>query len=134
MTIFLTDFVLCLATTVALALLARPLVDRARPSVAVPLLAIGSLVNAASLGLLLSLLALAGLAQLPAVASAGGWSRDLLELNLPVPLLLGVLAGVAVIVLLARTIWRTARIAVVLRQSDRLSRRIRGAGGPIAIV
>ena len=134
MTIFLTDFVLCLATTGALALLARPLVDRARPSVAVPLLAIGSLVNAASLGLLLSLLALAGLAQLPAVASAGDWSIDVLELNLPVPLPIGALAAVLVAVLLARTIWRTGRTMLMLGQSDRLSRRIRGAGGPIAIV
>lgn len=134
MRMFLADFVLCLATTAALAFFARPLVDRARPSVAVPLLTIGALVNAASLGLLLSLLALAGLAQLPAVASAGDWSIDLLELTLPVPLAIGVAAGVAVAVLLARTIWRAGRIVFVLGQSDRLSRRIRGAGGPIAIV
>jgi hypothetical protein len=134
MTTFITDFVLCLATTAALALFARPLIDRARPSVAVPLLAIGSLVNAASLGLLLSLLALAGLAQLPAVAAAGDWSIDVLELNFPVPLLIGALAGAGVALLLARAIWRTGRIVVVLGRSDRLSRRIRGAGGPIAIV
>jgi hypothetical protein len=134
MTTFITDFVLCLLTTAALALFARPLVDRTRPSVAVPLLAIGSLVNAASLGLLLSLLALAGLAQLPAVASAGDWSIAVLQLNLPVPLVVGVLAGGTVAVLLTRAIWRTGRIVFVLEQSDRLSRRIRGAGGPIAIV
>ncbi len=134
MTTFILDFVLCLATTAALALFARPLVDRARPSMAVPLLAIGSLINAASLGLLLSLLALAGLAHLPAVASAGDWSIDLLELNLPVPLAIGVLAGATVAVLLARTFWRAGHIVFVLGQSDRLSRRIRGTGGPIAIV
>jgi hypothetical protein len=134
MTFFITDFVLCMATTGALALFARSLVDRARPSVAVPLLAIGCLVNAASMGLLLSLLALAGLAQLPAVASAGDWSIDVLALNLPVPLVIGVAAGAVVAVLLARTFWRAGRIVFVLGQSDRLSRRIRGAGGPIAIV
>jgi Zn-dependent protease with chaperone function len=134
MTIFIPDFVLCMATTGALALFARSLVDRARPSVAVPLLAIGCLVNAASMGLLLSLLALAGLAQLPAVASAGDWSIDVLALNLPVPLVIGVAAGAVVAVLLARTFWRAGRIVFVLGQSDRLSRRIRGAGGPIAIV
>ena len=124
----------CALTSVTLAPLAGRLVQRARPSTAVPLLAVGSLVNAAALGLLLTLLGLAVAGRLPEIAAAAGWSTSRLETALPVPAVLGVLAGAAAAVLLARTLWRAGTITVLLIRSDRLSRRLRAGGSPIIFV
>src|SRR6478672_1569067 len=124
----------CLLTSITLAPLADRLVERARPSTVVPLLAVGSLCNAAALGLLLTLLGTAVAGRLPEIAAAAGWSTSRLETALPVPPVGGVLAGAAAAVLLARTLWRAGTILVLLVRSDRLSRRLRGGGSPIVFV
>jgi Zn-dependent protease with chaperone function len=125
---------LCVVTSVAIVLSAGRLVAHSRPSTAVPLLAVGSLLSAASLGLLLTLLGIAVAGRLPEIASAAGWSVDRLEAALPVPLLFGIAAGGAAAVLLVRTVWRTGRIITLLIRSDRLSRRLRAGGSPIVFL
>jgi Zn-dependent protease with chaperone function len=100
----------------------------------VPLLAIGSLFSAASLGLLLTLLGVAVAGRLPGIASAGGWSVSRIESALPIPLAIGVLAGATAVSLLARTLWRAGSIIVGLIRSDQLSRRLRAGGSPIVFV
>jgi len=124
----------CVLTSVTLAPLAGRLVERARPSTVVPLLAVGSLCNAAALGLLLTLLGLSVAGRLPEIAAAAGWSTSRLETALPVPAVAGVLAGAAAAVLLARTLWRVGTILVLLMRSDQLSRRLRAGGSPIVFV
>jgi Zn-dependent protease with chaperone function len=124
----------CLLTSVTLAPLADRLVKRARPSTAVPLLAGGSLINAAALGLLLTLLGLAVAGRLPEIATAAGWSTSRLETALPVPAVIGVLAGATAAVLLTRTLWRAGTILVLLVRSDRLSRQLSRGGSPIVFV
>ncbi len=115
----------CVLTSLALVLLADRLVRGSRPSTVVPLLAVGSLFNAASLGLLLTLLGLAVAGRLPEIAAVAGWSVSRLETTLPVPAVIGVLAGAAAAVLLARTLWRAGTSLVLLVRSDRHSRRLR---------
>ena len=100
----------------------------------VPLLAIGSLISVASLGLLLTLLGLAVIGRLPIVAEVAGWSADRLESTLPVPVLVGIAAGISVAVLFGRTVISAGRIMILLCRSDRLSRRLRGGGPPIVMV
>ena len=131
---FFAVFAICAATTTAVFLCARPLVDRGRPSTVVPLLAVGSLISAASIGLLLSLLGVSVLARVPFVAEVGHWSAALLEVAVPVPVVIGAVAGTIAVFFLARTLWRTVGIAVQLVRADRLSRRLRGSGGPIALI
>jgi hypothetical protein len=53
---------------------------------------------------------------------------------LPVPAVVGVLAGAAAGLLLARTLWRAGTIVVLLVRSDRLSRRLRAGGSPIVFI
>jgi hypothetical protein len=134
MTAALLVVALCVLTSVTLVPLAGRLVERARPSTVVPLLAVGSLCNAAALGLLLTLLGLAVAGRLPEIAAAAGWSTSRLETALPVPAVAGVLAGAAAAVLLARTLWRVGTILVLLMRSDQLSRRLRAGGSPIVFV
>jgi Zn-dependent protease with chaperone function len=124
----------CVLTSVTLAPLAGRLIQRARPSTAVPLLAVGSLINAAALGLLLTLLGLAVAGRLPDIAAAAGWSTSRLETALPVPAAAGVIAGATAAVLLARTLWRAGTIMVLLVRSDRLSRQLRRGGSPIVFI
>ncbi|MEP6563060.1 MAG: M56 family metallopeptidase [Nakamurella sp.] len=124
--------VLAVATTVPFA--ALPLVNGVRPSIVVPLLAAGSLVSAASVGVVLGLLALAVLGRIPMVADLGGWSIDALDVAVPVPPVIGVAAGVTAAVLISRMLWRTGRILLLLGRSEQLCRRLRGGGGPIVIV
>jgi Zn-dependent protease with chaperone function len=124
----------CLLTSITLVPLAGRLVKSARPSTVVPLLAVGSLLNAAALGLLLTLLGLAVAGRLPEIAAAAGWSPSRLETALPVPVVVGVLAGAAAALLVARTLWRAGTIIVLLIRSDRLSRRLRTGGSPIVFV
>ena len=49
-------------------------------------------------------------------------------------MVVGVLAGAAAAVLLARTLWRSGTILVLLASSDRLSRGLRAGGSPIVFV
>jgi len=125
---------LCMATSVTVVLSAGRLLERSRPSTVVPLLAIGSLFSAASLGLLLALLGKAVASTLPEIASTAGWSIDRSAATLPVPVLVCVAAGCIAAVLLARTLWRAGRISVLLVKSDRLGRRLRAGGSPIVFV
>ena len=134
MTVALLVVAFCMLTAVTLVPLAGRLVERARPSAVVPLLAVGSLCNAAALGLLLTLLGLAVAGRLPEIAAAAGWSTDRLETALPVPAIVGVLAGATAAVLMARTLWRAGTTLVLLVKSDRLSRRLRAGGSPIVFV
>ena len=113
---------------------ALPLVNRVRPSTVVPLLAVGSVISAASVGVMLSLLAMAVVGRVPAVAALGGWSIATLAVAVPVPLAVGVPAAALAAFLLARTLWRAAHILLLLGRSDRLSRRLRGGGGPIVVI
>jgi Zn-dependent protease with chaperone function len=92
------------------------------------------LVNAAALGLLLTLLGMAVAGRLPEIAAAAGWSTSRLETALPGPAVVGVLAGAAAALLLARTLWRAGTIVVLLVRSDRLSRRLRAGGSPIVFI
>ena len=134
MTTLLVVLTLVLAAAAAVPVAVLPLVSRIRPSTVVPLLAIGSLVSAASLGVVLGLLALAVLGRIPVVADLGGWSVDTLEVAVPVPPVVGVVAAGIASVLIARTLWRAGRILLLLGRSEQLCRRLRGGGGPIIIV
>ena len=134
MTALLVVLTLVLAAAAAVPVAVLPLVSRIRPSTVVPLLAIGSLVSAASLGVVLGLLALAVLGRIPVVADLGGWSVDTLEVAVPVPPAVGVVAAGIASVLIARTLWRAGRILLLLGRSEQLCRRLRGGGGPIVIV
>lgn len=131
-----TVLVLCLALTAsaAIAVVARPLTSRVRPSTLVPLLAVGSLITAASVGAMLSLLALTVAGRIPAVAALGQWSIGALEVAAPVPLAVGATAAGLALVLLARTLRQAGRIVLLLARSDRLCRRLRSGAGPIVII
>jgi Zn-dependent protease with chaperone function len=135
-TALLVVLTLVLAAAAAVPVAVLPLVSRIRPSTVVPLLAAGSLVSAASVGVVLGLLALAVLGRIPLVADLGGWSADTLEVAVPVPPAVGVVAAGIAGVLIGRTLWRAGRILLLLGRSEQLCRRLRGGGGggPIVIV
>lgn len=132
MTALLVVLTLVLAAAVPVTVLPRA--NRVRPSVVVSLLAVGSLISAVSVGVVLGLLALAVLGRLRWVAGLGGWSVDTLEVAVPVPPVVGVAAGGIAVVLITRTLWRAGRILLLLGRSEQLCRRLRAGGGPIVIV
>lgn len=134
MTDLLVVLTLLLAAAAAVPVAALPLVSRVRPSTVVPLLAAGSLISAASVGVVLGLLALAVFGRIPLVADLGGWSVDTLEVAVPVPPAVGVAAAGIAAVLITRALWRAGRILTLLGRSEQLCRRLRGGGGPIVIV
>jgi Zn-dependent protease with chaperone function len=116
----------CLVTsTLALRWLARPLVNRSWPAVAVVVLTVGAVLNAGSLLVVAGLLTLAVAGRWPVVAALGDWSSDALTLTIPDPVVVGL--GV-------RVLWRAGGLIVLLRRSDRLSRRLRAGGAPIVFV
>ena len=123
-----------LTSTAALRWSGRRLVHRLWPAVAVPVLAVGALVNAASLLLLCGLLAVALAGRWAAVAQFGGWSPQALAADVPEPLLVGLTAAAGVTVLGGRTIWSMARLLTRLAHADRCGRRLRGRAGPIVFV
>jgi hypothetical protein len=123
-----------LTSTTALRWSGRRLVHRLWPAVAVPVLAAGALVNAASLLLLCGLLAVALAGRWAAVAQFGGWSPQALAADVPEPRLVGLTAAAAVTVLGGRTIWSMARLLTRLAHADRCGRRLRGRAGPIGFV
>ena len=134
MTAALIVLTLVLAVAATVPVVGLPLVSRVRPSAAVPLLAAGSLISAASIGLVLVLLGLAVVGRVPPVADFGGWSVDTLEVAVPVPAVVGAAAAALAVVLIGRTLHRAGRILLLLSRADRLSRRLRGGGGPIVVV
>ncbi len=125
---------LVLAAAAAVPVAVLPLVSRIRPSTVVPLLAVGSLISAASVGVILGLLGLAVLGRISVVADLEGWSVDTLEVTVPVPPTVGVVAAGIAVVLITRTLWRAGRILLLLGRSEQLCRRLRGGGGPIVVV
>lgn len=125
----------CLLTsTLALRWLARPLVNRSWPAVAVAVLTAGALLNAGSLLLVTGMLALAVAGRWPVVATLGDWSPDALTLTIPEPVFVGLAAAAAAVLLGVRAAWRAGGLIVLLGRSDRLSRRLRSGGAPIVFV
>lgn len=125
----------CLVTsTLALRWSARPLMNRSWPAVAVAVLTAGAVINAGSLLLVAGLLTVAVAGRWPAVAALGDWSSDALTLTIPEPVVVGWAAAAAAVVLGVRVLWRAGGLLVLLRRSDRLSRRLRSAGAPIVFV
>ena len=122
------------ASTGALRWLGRLLVDRAWPAVAVPVIAAGALLNAGSLLVVVGLLALATAGRWSVAASLGDWAPDVLASTVPEPLTVGLASAAATTALVAQMLWRFGQLVVQLGRADRLSRRLRGGGGPIAFV
>jgi hypothetical protein len=122
------------SSTLALRRLARPLVNRSRPTVAVAVLTAGAMINAASLLLVAGLLTLAVAGRWPVVAALGDWSSDALTLTIPEPVVVGLGAAAAAVVLGVRVLWRAGGLIVLLGRSDRLSRRLRSGGAQIVFV
>lgn len=73
-------------------------------AVAVPMVAVGALLNAGTLLVLGGLLTLAAAARWSVVADIGEWSSDKLAVNIPVPLVVAGPAAVVAIVLAARAV------------------------------
>lgn len=125
----------CLAgSTLLLRGMAGPLVRRAWPAAAVPVLAIGALVNAACLMLLAGLLALALAVWVPLVADVGRWSATALAQTVPVPWVVELLAAVIAVGFGVRTLWRVGSLARQLHRSDRLARRLRAGGARVVFI
>ena len=126
----------------AMALLACALVGRTagltvarlRPAQAVVLLAVMSIVVSLASGIALSAIAVAVIASLASVAAAGQWSAPAIRAEVPIPGWLGALAAAVVVVLLIRGVLRAGGILLALVRADRLSRDLRGGGGPVVIV
>jgi Zn-dependent protease with chaperone function len=97
------------------------------PSVAVPLLAVASLLTAAASGFVLSVLAFTFIAQDGEVAAIGHWSVPVLRAADPVLPALGMAAAVAVGVLFAAAVLAVARSVRDLIAADLACRRL-GAG------
>jgi len=110
------------------------LVRRLPPAPAVALLAVASLAVSLATGISLTAIAVAVIAGLTAVAADGHWSAALVRAQVPMPDWLGVLAALAVLVLLARAVRRTVVIAWALVRAEQLCRGLRTGGGPIVIV
>ena len=134
MTLAITLLALVSGVVVSLALSSIRLAKAVPPAVLVRLLAVGSLVGAATVGLVLVLTGLAVVGRIPAVAAIDGWSVTTLAETVPVPPVVGAPAAVLGAVLLARAVWRTSCIAAQLVRSHRLSRQLRGDGGPVVVV
>ncbi len=126
----------------ALALLACALVGRTadltvtrlRPGQAVVLLAVVSMAVSLASGMALTAIAVAVVASLASVAAAGQWSAAVIRAEVPIPGWLGGFAAAIVVLLLVRGAVRTVAIVLALVRADRLSRGIRGGGGPLVIV
>lgn len=123
-----------LISTLLLRRLAQPLVRRAWPAAAVPVLAVGALLNAGTVLILGGLLTLAVLARWSMVADMGGWSTPELMTNVPIPLAVGIPAALLAAGLTTRVIWRAGGLLVLFVRSDRLSRRLRVGGNPVVLV
>ena len=76
------------------------------PSIAVPLLSLSALVTALASGFVLAVAGFIVLAQLPLVAAVGGWSAAAVRSGEPVPVGVGVLAGLAVSILIGSALHR----------------------------
>ena len=123
------------AVTLAAALAAGAgrLSDWLGPRLSVPTLAGTALAIALGGGAALTVLAVALLARAAPVAALGGWSARVVGGLFPVPVWAGVLAGIALSVLLGRALIRAGSVLWTLIGADRTARRLRGAGGPLII-
>jgi len=107
----------CLLTsTFELRCLARPLVNQAWPAVAVAVLTAGAVLNAGLLLLIAGLLALALAGRWSVLATLGDWSPDALAITLPEPVLVGLGAAAAAILLGVRVLWRAGGLFALLRR------------------
>jgi beta-lactamase regulating signal transducer with metallopeptidase domain len=110
------------------------MVARLRPAQAVVLLAVTSIVVSLASGMALTAIAVAVIASLASVAAAGQWSAAIIRVEVPIPGWLGAFAAAVVVVLLIRGALRAGAILLALVRADRLSRDIRGGGGPVVII
>lgn len=110
------------------------IVGRMPPAQAVIMLAIVSLVVSLASGISLTAIAVAVIASITAVASEGQWSAVIIRAEIPVPGWLGALAAAAVLLLLLRSVLRTAAILLALARAEQLCRHIRVDGGPVVVV
>lgn len=122
------------AVSAGLWLTAAPLARRLPPATGVRLLTLAALLTALSSGAVLAVAAFLVLARLPAVAVVGHWSPATLAALDPVPVVAGVAAGVAVLVLLASAVRRVASAGRDLALAARTCRRLGpGAGGLVVV-
>jgi len=123
-----------LAASAVLWLAGAPLGRRLPPETAVRLLTIVALVTALATGFVLAVAAFLAVAALPPVAALGHWSAAALRAGGAVPITVGVVAGLAVAVLLAAALWRATRSALDLASAAWTCRRLGpGAGGLVVV-
>lgn len=122
------------ASTAALRCQGRILLDRVWPAVAVPVIAVGALLNAGSLLVVAGLLGLALAGRWSFAASLGGWAPDALASTVAEPVIVGLAAVVVATTIGSQLLWRSGQLLLQLARADRLSRRLRAGGGPIAFV
>lgn len=96
--------------SVVLGVVAGPLERRLPPATAARLLTASALVTALATGFVLAVAGFVALSQVPVVAAVGHWSRAALHHG-GTPTLLGALAGILVVTLLARAV-RRATVAL----------------------
>ena len=111
-----------------------PVSHRFRPAQAVVMLTVSALVLSVACGAALTTIAVAVLATVTSIATEGHWSAAVVHADMPLPSWLGMSATVAVVVLLLRAGWRTARIAIALGRAERLCRTMRAGSGPVVMV
>ena len=122
------------AVSAGLWLTAAPVARRLPPATGVRLLTLAALLTALSSGAVLAVAAFLVLARLPAVAVVGHWSPATFAALDPVPVVAGVGAGVAVLVLLASAVRRVASAGRDLARAARTCRRLGpGAGGLVVV-
>jgi Zn-dependent protease with chaperone function len=122
------------AATVVLRLVGAPVGRRLPPATAVRLLTVAALVTALATGFVLAVAAFLAAAALPPVAALGHWSTAALRGGGTMPTTVGVLAGLAVSVLLAAALRRAARSGRDLAYAAWMCRRLGpGAGGLVVI-
>jgi Zn-dependent protease with chaperone function len=123
-----------LVAAVVLRLAGAPLGRRLPPATAVRLLTIAALVTALATGFVLAVAAFVAAAVLPPVAALGHWSAAALHGGGAVSTMVGVLAGVAVTVLLVAALRRAARSGWDLARAASTCRRLGpGAAGLVVI-
>lgn len=122
------------AAAVVLRLVGAPVGRRLPPATAVRLLTVAGLVTALATGFVLAVAAFDAAAAFPPVAALGHWSAAALRGAGTVPTTAGVLAGLAVLVLLAAALRRAARASRDLAYAARMCRRLGpGAAGLVVV-
>jgi hypothetical protein len=128
------DVYLPLVLSVILAIGSGPLAARLRPDESVPLLAFAGLITALATGFSLCVLTLTTAAQLPAIASLGHWSVDVLQAAVPAPLPVAWVAGTVVVTLLFTSARRMTRGGQQLWVARQISRALGGQARGLVVV